>query len=642
MASNNVDVLVRLRSEITGFAGSLGAIFTLKALISNIEEAQNSAAQLDAAFRATGQGLGLTRERLDDLAATIQNTTTFSDDLVGTAESILLTFTKVRGEAFERTTLAATDLAARLGIDLVGATRLLGKALQDPETGLARLRSKGIDFSEAQKDLIENFIRLGQTANAQDVILDEVEKRFKGSAEAARNTLGGALEALGNSFGNLFESSTRGTAGAVDSINKLSLAFNDPKLKEGIDLLIGALASVLKASTSLATFVVSNFGKIGDAIGEATAKAMGFVGINEEINTLIKTRENIFAQIEKRKGGGLFGFLQGDNDKFIESLKNDVAKIDAQIKVLREVFKQGAFKDPKTLSKSEDSNPLIQNDSAEAVERVTEIIIKDMEIRVDANQKLLDDFNENTRTAGEKEIADFREKQAELTELRRLGIIDAEEFNNRLGEAQDKLLPEIDIGAISSQLKTVGEKASETALIVKGAFEQAGASIQSTLSEAIQSGKLSFKSLVDVARKAVADILAAIIVSGIKKAIASQLSTSSGGGKNSGVVAGILGAFVGNKASGGLTSGAFIAGEEGPELINLKGGSAQVFNKRQLQFAGAGNAGGLFAPVTNIQIIEREDPEQTKREIFQVVAIQNAKNEEKFMQRLARNGMPLR
>jgi hypothetical protein len=61
----------------------------------------------------------------------------------------------------------------------------------------------------------------GHVADAQRIILAELTKEFGGSAAAARNTLGGALQGLKNDFGDLFEVSSGGSAGLIALINRL-------------------------------------------------------------------------------------------------------------------------------------------------------------------------------------------------------------------------------------------------------------------------------------------------------------------------------------------------------------------------------------------------------------------------------------
>lgn len=690
MASSIIDILIRANvqgaiNNINRLGGAVkafvaGAVF--KSVVDNIVEAQNAAAQLDAAFKTVSKTVGITRGALDDLATGLQNTTTFGDDLVKQAEAVLLTFNKVRGEGFERTIKAAADLSTRFGGDLVSTTKLLGKALQDPIRGLTQLRRAGVSFTDSQKTTIESFVQGGQSAKAQALILAEVEKRFNGAAAAARNTLGGALAGLTNAFGDLFEGTEKGTSSSVKAINALSKTLQDPKIKENIDNLIAAISLLISKILELAAVGAKVFANLGLAIGDTVAKLMGELTVNEEINKLLKERvelqrlvaqgrkDNLLQALIKNKGGSFAdpfrdeikakGIKPSEERAFFEQkLRINQASIDR----LRSTFRNRTGVDPVQPSATEEvpKDTGVDGDAEGADNRLTEVIVANRKKIEEANDAVTRELEEKTRTQQERDIANFEEKKRALIELRELGKrgeaggISAEVFNKRLGEAQDELLPEIDLGKIRSQFKVIETQASQTAEIIRGAFRQAGASIQSTLSDAIQTGKLSFRSLVDVARKAIADIVAALIVSKISGFLGAALGLGGGGDpgvgggssfapkKDNGTLAGVLGAIFGARAGGGqLSAGrSAIVGEDGPEVITAtSGGGVKVFNRRQLM--GAGGGANVFAPSTNIQIIERENPEQTKQELLRIVAIQNSKNEERFMQRLAKNGVQVR
>jgi hypothetical protein len=186
--------------------------------------AQNAMAQLEAAVTSTGGAAGRTVEQLDELSKQLQKETTFSDEAVKGAEKMLLTFDKIRGVEFDRATKAVTDLAARMGGDLEGAAVRVGKALQDPEHGLAALRKTGVSFSAAQIDVIKKLYETGQVAEGQRIILKELEHQYGGSAAAARDTLGGALSGLKNAWGDLFEVTKGGSQGMVQALNAITNA----------------------------------------------------------------------------------------------------------------------------------------------------------------------------------------------------------------------------------------------------------------------------------------------------------------------------------------------------------------------------------------------------------------------------------
>jgi hypothetical protein len=216
----------RTAELLSGAFAGLSAVaaigFIGRETIKNTIEAQNAIAQLEAAVKSTGGVAGRTVAELDAFSLAMQKTTTYSDEAVKSAQAMLLTFDKIRGMEFDRATQAVADLAARMGGDLQGAAVQVGKALQDPTTGLTALRRSGVSFSESQIAVIRNLYETGRVAEGQRVILKELEHQFGGSAAAARDTFGGALAGLKNAFGDLFEVTRGGSQGTVDAMNAIS------------------------------------------------------------------------------------------------------------------------------------------------------------------------------------------------------------------------------------------------------------------------------------------------------------------------------------------------------------------------------------------------------------------------------------
>jgi hypothetical protein len=208
---------------------AFGAISAIAALgfighkmIEETELAQAAMAQLEAGVASTGGAAGRTVVELDELSKALQRQTTYSDEAVKGAEAMLLSFDKIRGANFDQATKAVTDLAARMGGDLQGAAVQVGKALQDPTTGLTALRRSGVSFSASQIEVIKQLYATGRAAEGQRVILAELEHQFGGSAAAARDTLGGALAGLKNAWGDLFEVTRDGSQGTVTGLNAIT------------------------------------------------------------------------------------------------------------------------------------------------------------------------------------------------------------------------------------------------------------------------------------------------------------------------------------------------------------------------------------------------------------------------------------
>lgn len=186
-------------------AGAAAAGFGIMS-VKAYSESQDALAQLNAVLKSTHGAAGLTTQDLTEQATALQKVTKFSDEAVMATQSMLLTFTKIKGPILQGATQAALDMAQALGMDGTQAAMQLGKALNAPATGLTKLQRIGVTFSDAQKKQIETMVAANNTAGAQSVILKELQTEFGGSAVAAGKTFSGQLTILKNTFGDLQES----------------------------------------------------------------------------------------------------------------------------------------------------------------------------------------------------------------------------------------------------------------------------------------------------------------------------------------------------------------------------------------------------------------------------------------------------
>ena len=145
------------------------------------DKQEKAIAQVEAGLKSTGNQVGITSEELQKMAADLQKTTLFGDEeILQGATAQLLTFTNIAGEQFVRTQEVALDLATRLDGDLKSASIMLGKALNDPVANLSALSRAGIQFSTEQKDLVKSLVETNRLADAQTIILNELEKQYGG------------------------------------------------------------------------------------------------------------------------------------------------------------------------------------------------------------------------------------------------------------------------------------------------------------------------------------------------------------------------------------------------------------------------------------------------------------------------------
>lgn len=186
--------------------GAFEAFNFLKDSVAKFNEADQAGAQFEATLKSTGNTVGITRAELLGMSTDLMGKSLFDDDAITQAQSVLLTFTNIKGAVYKDALPAITDLATKMGGDLQGATVQVGKALQDPVAGITALHRVGVNFSESQKAVIKQLVDTGQTAKAQGLILKELNTEFGGSAEAASKAGTGGWTVLKNKFDNVRES----------------------------------------------------------------------------------------------------------------------------------------------------------------------------------------------------------------------------------------------------------------------------------------------------------------------------------------------------------------------------------------------------------------------------------------------------
>lgn len=217
---NAVDRTGKGMSSLGSIARSVGGLLIASFAVSEVftfanasvaayKEVEMAAAQVNQGIITTGGAAGRSIGDMIDQANKLENTTLFGDDQILGAQSLLVTFTKIKGAVFDQAIPAIADMAQRMGGDLKGASIQVGKALNDPIKGITALSRVGVSFTQQQKAQIESMATHNNLAGAQALILKELNTEFGGSAKAARDAAGGkadlavATDNLKEGFGEL-------------------------------------------------------------------------------------------------------------------------------------------------------------------------------------------------------------------------------------------------------------------------------------------------------------------------------------------------------------------------------------------------------------------------------------------------------
>jgi hypothetical protein len=191
------------KAAIAFAAIGAGAVVVGKKLIDAGEVASTSNARIEQIADSMGlftkeitgldDGVEQVTGRLVDFANATARATGLDQNSIKQAQATLLTFGEIgqsadeAGSEFDRATQAAIDLAAAGFGSIEGNAVQLGKALNDPIKGLASLSKSGVTFTDAEKDMIKAMVEAGDTAGAQRMVLEAIEKQVGGTAVATAN-----------------------------------------------------------------------------------------------------------------------------------------------------------------------------------------------------------------------------------------------------------------------------------------------------------------------------------------------------------------------------------------------------------------------------------------------------------------------
>ena len=294
-----------LKDTMTGFASAFALGAVLGKVIAETTDAEFATAQLNAALKSTAGAAGQSAEALNRQAQALSYVSRFDDDAITGAQALLLTFTKIGGDTFPQATEAVLNVAQAMNTDLKSAAIQVGKALNDPIQGVSALARSGIQFTEAQKEVIAKLVETNKLAEAQAIILQELNVQFGGQAAAAAATFGGAIAQLNNELGNLLTLSN-GSAGAATRLVQLLT-----NAVIGLNTAITKLGELLPdADSKLGRFIKTIAGGAGSnnilfvlaSLGAATKNAAGAAGAatgGAKAGGFVSVLDGIFAASEK-------------------------------------------------------------------------------------------------------------------------------------------------------------------------------------------------------------------------------------------------------------------------------------------------------------------------------------------------------
>lgn len=285
--SKIADKLNITKEHIKTAIGTIGVTVAgfLGSSIKEAGEAGNVQANLEQTIKSTGDASGMTAKQMEQLAQKEMSVSTFSKDDIESGEAMLATYTKIGKDVFPQASQAVLDFAQKMGESPKQAALTLGKALNDPATGLTKLTRVGVTFTDKQKDQIKAMEKAGDVAGAQKIIIDELNQKYGGQAATAADTFSGKQKQIANEAKEVKESIGNALIPIIVQLGKYLIQIlqpivqfisEHPKITAGI-LSVIAVVGTLIGGMSVLNTVLSTFNIASQAGMASLLPTLGLV-----------------------------------------------------------------------------------------------------------------------------------------------------------------------------------------------------------------------------------------------------------------------------------------------------------------------------------------------------------------------------
>jgi hypothetical protein len=270
----------QIKATALGFAGAEVILGTVQNAFHSLAEfvgdsvqsfaaAEASQRKLTAALEAGGRSTPAAIDQFNKLASQFQKTTVFSDDLITEMQALFVQVGNVGPAQMGAALKAATDLSAGLGIDLRAATLLVAKAFSGGGDELGRL-----------KQILGDAY---QPASGMAGILEAINQKFGGQAQAQMDTYSGRVQKLANDWDNFKEAVGRSI------VDDQILSGILRSLTDRTSDLSDASESSASSITEMAVRVVGNSDALADWIGWMNAADQSASRLDHQVQGLIKS-----------------------------------------------------------------------------------------------------------------------------------------------------------------------------------------------------------------------------------------------------------------------------------------------------------------------------------------------------------------
>jgi hypothetical protein len=677
--AGEVDSLGKSASSLTTIFGGIAAGFTLDKLVESITAAQTATSDLDRQFNQFGSTVGITEEDMSSFADTTSKSTTLTSESLKEAQANLLNYTSLTGAAFSDARDLVVDLAAKMGGDAADAATLLGRALQNPVSGIRLLAQVGVTLTQSQRATIASLEETGGAATAVAFIMDTLKQHLAGAADAAANTLGGALTQLKNSFENGFTGSGSDLQGLTDAIHNLNAEVSDPQFQATLQ---GMVSFIVDMSTA-AIDAVNDIRSLAEEFAHLTGGADTPQGQLEDKQQAL---QDLIAQpdLDPAAAAQYLAQLDAVTVKLnaMKAAADEAAQATANVNADLGGEAFGAVS-PGSFSSTPAKRPVLDKDPLQ-----NPVQTQAFSVTSPTQLTLPPDFNifggsalsgpnsldqqlsaelDSVSADLDKKYKKFLDDQVTREDLVLNHRLDPSAAAKANQEQLDDLLAPINVTAkhLQTPLDDIDKEGKQVAQDLTNAF-----------TSFFESGNLSANNFLKTMLTVFEQILAKAVsmdlvdslglsklfdqpngsgtqVGGLLGAVGnifggSSTSTAIGDGLNTqvennglnddSIIAG-LSTLLGFAGGGQVDGGPIEVGEDGPEIFT-PGTSGTVTNQREMAFAGGGQ-GLTYAPVNNIQLTTDNSDKNTAALVTFLTA-QQKQQQADFKRQLARNGIALR
>lgn len=564
------------------FALTVGGVgFSLKRAADEGEKFERSFLRIEALLKTTQNASGQTASGIRELSREIALATLASVEGVEAAAAKLLTFRSITGNTFERTLRLSQDLAEVGFGSIDSAATQLAKALEDPALGLTQLRRVGISFSQSQQDVIKDLAETGRLAEAQTLILDQLEQQVGGAGAGAAGGLSGAYDTLSQRVSEFWQ--------ALDTATGVGDTFADvaSRIAEGLNQVNQALDP-------------EEFKPLGIQVLEATDQ---LYKLEEQLNRLKDTPNALgitvvgnpqeVAQLEKEVQAQR-DVVKALNDKLIAQGKATIAAREAGVETQKQIEaeQQKADADKKALElqkarqKEEDKRVATIKRVVEGLEgeltalTVQTTALQDANVTLDMAAQAYDIRNQQIR-AGVDAMSEEGRKISELIKLRDQElskIEDRKRIEDQITKDFDTAQKAAEDAAIDRQ-KELDDRSKELA--------KSGKEVGDTFVDAFRSFAEGADSASDAVKNLSYNLIEMIAQKNLFDPIATGIGGAIFGGGGGGLLSGLFGGFF---ADGGVPpmGKVSVVGENGPELF-VPNTTGTIIPNDQIGSGGSGN-----------------------------------------------------